>query len=141
MTKSLICRCEDIPVVEVEEALEEGYTDLESLRRFTALGTGPCQGKACITECIRLLAAHHDVPEDAVGLHTMRPPLVPVPLGHLAELDDETLDGLLDGPGLGTGRTEPRDPKKEDADRADAVDRPVRGVVTEATFREWEGGA
>lgn len=95
--RSYVCRCEDIDLAEVHEAIEEGYSDLESLRRFTALGTGPCQGKACLSECIRILAEHHDVPEQEVGLMTLRPPIMPIPLGLLAALPDDVVEGLLEG--------------------------------------------
>ena len=42
--KTIICRCEDITLVEVEEALALGYRDVESIKRYLALGTGACQG-------------------------------------------------------------------------------------------------
>lgn len=97
MGRDFVCKCEDIDRDEVMHAIADGYDDLESLRRFTALGTGPCQGKACLTECIRLLADHHDVDEEQVGLMTLRPPMVPMPLGHLSALPDELVLELLDG--------------------------------------------
>jgi len=95
--RTYVCRCEDIDRAELDEAIAEGYDDLESLRRFTALGTGPCQGKACLAECIRHLAGHHGVPEDDIGLMTLRPPVVPIPMGHLAALSDDMVAALLGG--------------------------------------------
>lgn len=105
MSRDFLCKCEDIDREEVEHALADGYDDLESLRRFTALGTGPCQGKACLAECIRMLATHHGVDENDVGLMTLRPPMVPIPLGHLAALDDDLVLTLLDGPEAEAERT------------------------------------
>ncbi|RLG86368.1 MAG: (2Fe-2S)-binding protein, partial [Thermoprotei archaeon] len=44
----IICRCEDITLDDVEKAIENGYTDLESLKRVLRIGMGPCQGRTCI---------------------------------------------------------------------------------------------
>lgn len=95
--RRFLCRCEDIDEVEVREAIEMGYDDLEGLRRFTTVATGPCQGRQCLAECIRLLADHHGVDEGEIGLMTLRPPVVPIPLGLLAGLPDDMVEGLLDG--------------------------------------------
>ncbi len=97
MSRNFLCRCEDIDTHEVHESIQEGHDDLESLRRFTAIGTGPCQGKACIVETIRLLAEHHHVPEEEIGQMTLRPPYAPIPLGLLAALESQALEQLLEG--------------------------------------------
>ena len=99
MSRAFVCRCEDVDRHEVDAALAAGCDDLESLRRYTGIGTGPCQGKACLAECVRLLSARHGVPEAAVGIMTMRPPLLPIPLGLLAGLDDATLSEVLSDSG------------------------------------------
>jgi bacterioferritin-associated ferredoxin len=99
MSRNFLCRCEDIDTEEVEEAIQEGFDDLESLRRYTAIGTGPCQGKACIQETIRMLADHHGVEEQEIGQMTLRPPFTPIPLGHLSALDDQDLKRLFGATG------------------------------------------
>jgi len=38
--KILICRCEDVTLNELVEAVEKGHDDLESVKRFTGFGTG-----------------------------------------------------------------------------------------------------
>ena len=43
---SIICRCEDITQEQIEQAIDEGYTTLEELKRKLRLGMGPCQGEA-----------------------------------------------------------------------------------------------
>jgi bacterioferritin-associated ferredoxin len=82
----LVCRCEDVTLDEVEEALAGGATDLESLKRYTGFGTGWCQGKQCVVACARLLAERTGAAPPAPI--TPRPPLHPVPLGLLAGLPD-----------------------------------------------------
>jgi NAD(P)H-nitrite reductase large subunit len=87
--KAMVCRCEDVTLDEVEEAIGKGQHDLESVKRYTGLGTGWCQGKQCVVACARLLAAKTGAqPELPI---TARPPLHPIPLGALASLggDDD----------------------------------------------------
>lgn len=121
MTKAFVCRCEDVPFLEVVEAIEHGFDDLESLRRYTAVGTGPCQGKACLAECARLLADKVGAAEGDLGLWTMRPPLVPIPLGLLAALPDDIVAQVVDSTEAGPPRSipkaspEPKTPKGREA--------------------------
>lgn len=83
--KTLVCPCEDVTEAEVLEAIGDGYADLESLKRYTALATGPCQGKACLVLARRILAEARDVDPADLGTITYRPPTQPVRLGDLAE--------------------------------------------------------
>ena len=83
MTKTIVCACEDVNDVELREAVAAGCRDLESLKRYTGLGTGPCQGKSCLTLCRMTLAAQGVEPIEA-GNITLRAPVQPVPLRYLA---------------------------------------------------------
>ena len=55
--KVLVCACEDVTVHDVEEALARGHRDIESVKRYTGLGTGPCQGKSCLAGAMRICQA------------------------------------------------------------------------------------
>ncbi len=84
--KVLLCRCEDVTLAEVELAIESGHHDIESVKRFTGFGTGWCQGKQCLVSCARVLQDRTgEFPQAPV---TPRPPIHPMPLGHLAGLCD-----------------------------------------------------
>ena len=39
MPKTLICLCEDVTAEEIREAVRAGHDDLESLKRYLAVGT------------------------------------------------------------------------------------------------------
>ena len=52
----IICRCKDITLEDVERAIDEGTTDLETLKRRLGLGMGPCQGRTCIPLVLGILA-------------------------------------------------------------------------------------
>jgi NAD(P)H-nitrite reductase large subunit len=55
MSKTLVCRCEDVTLEELHDAIKRGNRDLESLKRYTGFGTGFCQGKSCVATCAHLL--------------------------------------------------------------------------------------
>ena len=42
--KAIVCACEDVTKGELEDAVRRGYGDVESMKRYTGLGTGPCCG-------------------------------------------------------------------------------------------------
>ena len=91
MTKTLACRCEDVTLLDLEEAIARGYGDLESLKRYTGFGTGWCQGKWCVALCSHLLEERGG---SAALPITPRPPVHPLALADLAGLgavaeDDE----------------------------------------------------
>ena len=92
MAKSILCHCEDIEVEELHSALAQGYGDLETLKRYTGIGTGKCQGKCCLIQTLRVLAAldrHAPAGQGApvraltgdpqrIRLPTLRPPVLPM---------------------------------------------------------------
>lgn len=97
MGKKIICHCEDIDVEEVYSALEQGFGDLETLRRYTGIGTGKCQGKCCLIQTLRVLASRRadrssreGSPEltgdpRSIRLPTIRPPVMPLRIDDLVE--------------------------------------------------------
>ncbi len=81
--KTIACRCEDVSVHDIDEAIERGHRDIESVKRYTGFGTGWCQGKQCVSMCAKLIAARGGA---AVSLPiTPRPPFHPIALGALAK--------------------------------------------------------
>jgi bacterioferritin-associated ferredoxin len=83
LAKVLVCRCEDVTLHELEDAIARGHDDIESLKRYTGFGTGWCQGKGCVALCARLLRERGG---DATLPFTPRPPFHPLPLSALAGL-------------------------------------------------------
>ena len=96
--RSFLCRCEDVTLEEIDHAISLGLSEIEELKRYTGLGTGPCQGRECLAPLARQIAARRAEleakGEDAelfaplVRLQpfTPRPPLEPVSFGALASL-------------------------------------------------------
>jgi NAD(P)H-nitrite reductase large subunit len=89
MKRSIVCRCEDISEEDVIRAIQEGYTDIEELRKKLRIGMGPCQGRVCIQLVIRILERKTGKKMAQIQLPTIRPPLIPVSLGTLASEKNE----------------------------------------------------
>ena len=118
MGKTLLCACEDVSLEEVRRAFEAGHRDLESVKRFTAFGTGPCQGKSCVALVTRELLRLGATPAEVVPF-TARPPSRPVELAALAALDPAALpldDGVPVEPSGPSGGALPREPLPSRAD-------------------------
>jgi bacterioferritin-associated ferredoxin len=90
--KTLVCRCEDVTLHELEAAMSRGHTDLESVKRYTGFGTGHCQGKWCLALCARLITERGG---DARQPMTPRPPYHPTSLATLAGMTALDLSGKL----------------------------------------------
>lgn len=82
-SKTLVCRCEDVTLHELEAAIERGHADIESAKRYTGFGTGFCQGKYCLALCARVIEQRGG---QATLPITPRPPFHPVELATLAGL-------------------------------------------------------
>ena len=82
--KVILCRCEDVTLADVQQAVKLGRADLEEVKRYTGFGTGPCQGKECLREVARAVAEASGTRPSALAPFTARPPLVPTELGVLA---------------------------------------------------------
>jgi NAD(P)H-nitrite reductase large subunit len=87
--QSIVCRCEDITEEDVINAIDEGYIDLEELRKKLRIGMGPCQGRVCIQLLTKILEKKTGRKVSKIPLPTSRPPIVPVSLGTLASDKDE----------------------------------------------------
>ncbi len=79
--KAFVCLCEDVTVDELRSAIRIGVTDIEEIKRYTGIGTGPCQGKQCLHTFRILLAEETGVKLDEIPLTSLRPPKDPMPFG------------------------------------------------------------
>ncbi len=87
--KKLVCLCEDVTEKDLRQAVAEGFDHIETLKRYTTVTMGPCQGKMCHRPAIDLCAALTGRTVGETGTTTARPPAVPVPLGALAARYEE----------------------------------------------------
>jgi bacterioferritin-associated ferredoxin len=96
--KTIICHCEDVEIEEIHSALRQGFGDIETLRRYTGIGTGKCQGKCCLVQTLRILASLGPEKPGTAGLApgftgdprwihlpTIRPPVLPMRIDDIIE--------------------------------------------------------
>jgi len=74
---------EDIQVKDFINAAQEGFDNIELMKRFTTVGMGPSQGKHSNMNAIRILARIRALPVEKIGTTTARPFFHPTPFGHL----------------------------------------------------------
>ena len=86
---SIVCRCQDISLEEVESAIEQGICDPEELKRFLHIGMGPCQGRTCGRLVLRLIIHKTGMSLEKARGAKQRPPLVSVPIREFLEAGNE----------------------------------------------------
>src|SRR5207249_12300753 len=82
--KRFVCLCEDVTEKDLHQAIAEGFDHIETLKRYTTVNMGPCQGKVCSHAAVEICARTTSREIAAIGTTTARPPAVPVEMGLLA---------------------------------------------------------
>jgi len=75
---------EDLQSQDILNGMNDGYRHIQLLKRYSALGMGPSQGRHSNVNAIRLVARSEQVNEDSVGTTTFRPPYRSEKIGVLA---------------------------------------------------------
>jgi len=88
----IICRCEEVSLAEILEAIHEGARTLNEVKRRTRAGMGLCQGKTCRRLVTQILARQTGQPVGEVLPSAFRPPVRPIALGILASAEGEEDD-------------------------------------------------
>ncbi|NIM19202.1 MAG: hypothetical protein GTO51_02355 [Candidatus Latescibacteria bacterium] len=106
MGKTIICHCEDISIEELFSAVEQGYKDIESIKRYTGIATGTCQGKCCLIQTLRALASGDDRSSPktasesaastplkgiAVKMPTIRQPVIPARIDRIIKAGEKAV--------------------------------------------------
>jgi NAD(P)H-nitrite reductase large subunit len=88
---TVVCRCEEITLGEIRQAVAEGATSANEVKDLTRTGMGNCQGRICGELVARIIAAEmrsHVADEHAIeaaGIFTARSPIHPLPLAALGD--------------------------------------------------------
>jgi len=85
----IICRCEEITLGEIKQAIKEGAKTVTEVKRRTRAGMGLCQGRTCEKIVERILC--HELNKDPAEINpaTDRAPVRPVTFGTLGGETDE----------------------------------------------------
>jgi bacterioferritin-associated ferredoxin len=85
MDKStIVCRCEEINIDEIETAIQMGASTFDDIKRLTRCGMGPCQSKVCMNPVRKMLSENLEKPLSEIPPSRMRMPLKVTRLGVLA---------------------------------------------------------
>ena len=86
-SRTYVCFCEDVSAHDIEQAIGEGFADVQMLKRYSTVTMGPCQGKMCGRALAGICAAHSGNRRNGATpdtYTTSRPPFQPVSLSVLA---------------------------------------------------------
>ena len=84
---TVVCRCEEVTLADIEAACDAGARSLGAIKRATRLGMGRCQGRYCAPVAADLLAARGSRLPQPDDFFAPRTPLRPVSIGAIAALD------------------------------------------------------
>ena len=84
---TILCRCEEVTVADIRRVIDEGANTVSAIRRLTRAGMGRCQGRMCGRPVGALLARQLGRPMEEIAYATPRPPIMPVPIDGLLEVD------------------------------------------------------
>ncbi|WP_449354187.1 (2Fe-2S)-binding protein [Virgibacillus natechei] len=85
MDKStVVCRCEEVNIDEIETAIKFGAETFDDIKRITRCGMGPCQSKVCLTPVRKIIHNYTGKQLNEIRPSRMRIPLKVVRMGALA---------------------------------------------------------
>ncbi|MGL6200805.1 MAG: (2Fe-2S)-binding protein [Lachnospiraceae bacterium] len=79
----LVCRCEEVTVGEIKEAIRQGATDVTGVKRRTRAGMGLCQGRTCEKMVQAIIRQELGNDPESISSATPRTPVRPVSFGAL----------------------------------------------------------
>lgn len=79
--KVIVCRCEEITREEIIDAIKNGATTVNEVKRWTRAGMGLCQGKMCGRNVMKIISEFTGQAPEKVLPATSRQPVRPLPLG------------------------------------------------------------
>ncbi len=74
----------DVTLKDVKQAHQEGYSNVEHLKRYTTLGMGTDQGKTSNVNALAIMAGLRGIDVANAGTTTFRPPFSPMTIGAIA---------------------------------------------------------
>ena len=97
MDKStIVCRCEEINIDEIETAIKYGAETFDDIKRLTRCGMGPCQAKICIGPVNEIIANNTGKQLKDLPLTRMRIPVKPIKMKVLVtDIEDSSIASVF----------------------------------------------
>lgn len=90
----IVCRCQDVTEEEIIDAIRQGATTIDEIKRLVRAGMGPCQGRTCRRLVAQIISRELKTPPSNIYPPTFRPPNLPVPFSMImAEVEAEEKQG------------------------------------------------
>jgi sarcosine oxidase subunit beta len=90
---TIICRCEEITLAEIHEAIDAGCRSVGAVKRYSRAGMGPCQGRGCGKTIADMIAHRAGINRNSLGPDKPRFPTVPVPASSIGTIRENGLSG------------------------------------------------
>jgi len=84
---TIVCRCEEVRLSEILEAVDTGYTKPSTIKNRTRSGMGRCQGRMCGPIVTQILARHLSLTPEQIGYYHIRSMIKPVTLSQLGNME------------------------------------------------------
>jgi bacterioferritin-associated ferredoxin len=81
---TILCRCEDVTIDEIEEVVALGAATFDDVKRMTRCGMGPCQAKLCMNVGNNVISKLVGQPVSELPKPRVRIPLRMISMGSLA---------------------------------------------------------
>jgi NADPH-dependent 2,4-dienoyl-CoA reductase/sulfur reductase-like enzyme len=75
---TVICRCEEVRLLHLMEAIDDGAETVGQVKAWTRAGMGPCQGRMCSLPVTHVIANKKNKHPRSIGLQTALVPAKPV---------------------------------------------------------------
>ena len=83
----VICRCEEVQAKALRDVIALGCQGPNQAKSFLRCGMGPCQGRLCGPTVSEIFAKAQGRTPGEVGYYRIRPPLKPLTVREVAEID------------------------------------------------------
>lgn len=80
-----VCRCEEVTIDEVKDAIKAGARTVDDIKRATRAGMGLCQSKTCYLNIAKILSEELKKPMTEIKPIKIRNPVRPVKVEVLSD--------------------------------------------------------
>ncbi len=84
---TIVCRCEELTAREIRDVIDIGIAGPNQLKSYCRAGMGLCQGRYCGLTVQEIIGQETGREPKDVGYYRLRPPIKPIPLDELADME------------------------------------------------------
>ena len=85
--ETIVCRCEELTARDIRDVIDIGIAGPNQLKSYCRAGMGLCQGRYCGLTVQEIIGRETGREPEDVGYYRLRPPIKPIPLDELADME------------------------------------------------------